>query len=95
MDCGGTTSVAVRGGAVAAQRWLIAIVVVMGIAGSARAEGPALRVYESKHYVVHTDLPEAEAREAVVRVDRVAEEYRGGTAGFGGGGGCLMWSGNG
>lgn len=63
------------------------LVLLALMAQSTRAEeAGGLRVYESKYYVVHTDLPEAEAREAVVRVDRVAEEYLGRTAGFGGGG---------
>src|SRR5687767_7984163 len=47
------------------------------------AAGP-LKSYESEHYVVHTDLADFEAREASLRLSRMAELYRRRTEGFGG-----------
>src|SRR6266542_1457347 len=51
---------------------------------SAFAAEPNLRQYESKYYLIHTDLPPLEAREAQVRMTRMAEEYLQRTAGFAG-----------
>jgi hypothetical protein len=89
MDRGGKTS-EVRGVAPASRavRWVImGLIVLVGSAGAARAgDDPVLREYPSKCYTLHTDLPEPEAREALVRVNRVAEEYLGRTAAFSAGG---------
>src|SRR5258705_5217260 len=45
---------------------------------------PILKQYESKYYLIHTDLPPLEAREAQVRMTRMADEYLLRTAGFSG-----------
>src|SRR5689334_17815656 len=39
----------------------------------ALADGPALRTYDSKYYEIHSDLPEAEVREAGLRMTKVVE----------------------
>ena len=43
-----------------------------------------LKVYETPHYVMHTDIAEADAREADLRMTRMFEEYQRRTAGFSG-----------
>lgn len=48
------------------------------------AGAAALRVIDSPYYVVHTDLDGDDAREAVVRMTRMYEEYRFRTRGFAG-----------
>lgn len=53
-------------------------------AAPALAAEPALKAYESKYYLLRTDLPEAEAREAKLRITRMAAEYLQRTSGFGG-----------
>ena len=63
--------------------------VAMVCADFAAAQVPAdvnahLKVYETPHYVMHTDLPEADAREADLRMTRMFEEYQRRTAGFAG-----------
>ncbi|HEY7116102.1 MAG TPA: DUF1570 domain-containing protein [Tepidisphaeraceae bacterium] len=45
---------------------------------------PQLRTYETRYYLLHTDLPEPEAREAQLRMTRLAEEYLRRTAAFSG-----------
>ena len=58
---------------------------IFACAVAARAEQPpALRLVDSKYYEIHTDLPELDAREAQVRMTRMAEEYRNRTAEFSG-----------
>src|SRR3954468_12999444 len=64
-------------------RWALALVSASA-AHAADPPPPDLRVYESPHYLIHTDLPPAEAREAQVRTTRMAEEYVRRTAGFAG-----------
>ncbi|HUO08731.1 MAG TPA: DUF1570 domain-containing protein [Phycisphaerae bacterium] len=43
-----------------------------------------LRTFSTPHYMMHTDLPEADAREADLRMTRMFEEYQRRTAGFSG-----------
>src|SRR5947209_2706461 len=43
-----------------------------------------LKIYETPHYVMHTDIAEADAREADLRMTRMFEEYQRRTAGFSG-----------
>lgn len=43
-----------------------------------------LRTSESRYYILHTDLPELESREAQLRLTRMAEEYFARTTGFAG-----------
>jgi hypothetical protein len=54
------------------------------IASSTLAAEPDLKTYETRNYLVHTDLPPAEAREAQVRMNRMAEEYAARTPGVSG-----------
>src|SRR4051794_36690786 len=65
--------------AMGVRRVLVAVLLI-AVCGL-RASG-ALREYPSPAYVLHTDLPEAEAREARVRMTRMAAEYRRRTAAF-------------
>ncbi len=43
-----------------------------------------LKVYNTPHYVIHSDIAEADLREADLRMTRMFEEYRARTAGFAG-----------
>ncbi len=43
-----------------------------------------LRTFETPHYIIHTDLPDADIREADLRTTRMFEEYQRRTAGFSG-----------
>lgn len=52
------------------------------VAAPALAAEPDFKIYDSKYYVIHTDLPPIEAREAQLRMTRMAEEYLRGAAGF-------------
>jgi hypothetical protein len=54
------------------------------LSSPAFAADPILKQYESKYYLIHTDLPPLEAREAQVRMTRMADEYLLRTAGFSG-----------
>ncbi|MDQ3440250.1 MAG: hypothetical protein M3478_07860, partial [Planctomycetota bacterium] len=45
---------------------------------------PALRAYETRYYTIHTDLGRDAAREAELRMTRMAEEYRRRTSDFSG-----------
>jgi hypothetical protein len=54
--------------------------VILCVTAAAAAAG--LREYPSADYVLYTDLPEAEAREATERMARTAAEYRRWTAGL-------------
>jgi hypothetical protein len=60
------------------------ILVVVLIAAPALGAEPTFKAYPSKYYLLHTDLPEIEAREAQLRMTRMAEEYLRGSAGFNG-----------
>lgn len=46
--------------------------------------GPNLTVYQTRYYVIHTDLPLDAVREAAVRLTAMAEEYHRRTRGFSG-----------
>ncbi|MHC4917860.1 MAG: DUF1570 domain-containing protein, partial [Planctomycetota bacterium] len=48
------------------------------------ATAPRMKTYESRYYIIHTDLDVDAAREAYVRMDAMAEEYHRRTRGFGG-----------
>ncbi|HEV2295063.1 MAG TPA: DUF1570 domain-containing protein [Tepidisphaeraceae bacterium] len=54
------------------------------LASASAQTKPALRTYETGYYVVHTDLGRDAAREAELRLTRMAEEYRRRTRGFSG-----------
>jgi hypothetical protein len=60
------------------------VLLVASVAAPALAGDRDFRIYDSKYYVIHTDLPEIEAREAQLRMTRMAEEYLRGSAGFSG-----------
>src|SRR6185503_12101573 len=49
---------------------------VCAAAAAAAAGAPALRRYDTPYYVVHTDLPQEGAAEAVVRMTRLGDELR-------------------
>jgi hypothetical protein len=53
-------------------RWALALLACSS--PLAQAE-PNLKTYESKYYLIHTDLPPAEAREAQVRMSHIVEAY--------------------
>lgn len=74
---------------------LIMLLLVASIAPGAHAQRrpvdpqtPAatagLKRYETRYYILHTDLSEDEAREAAVRMTKMAEEYADRTRDFGG-----------
>jgi len=44
----------------------------------------SLKVYGSKYYIVHTDLPADQVKEVVIRMNKMAEEYHARTQGFSG-----------
>ena len=48
------------------------------------ADAYKLTIYQTKYYVMHTDLPVPEAREAAIRMTRMAEEYHERTKAFSG-----------
>jgi hypothetical protein len=52
-------------------------------ADPAGATAVGMKKYESRYYVIHTDLDLDAAREAYVRMDAIAEEYHRRTKGFG------------
>ena len=49
-----------------------------------RTPPPGLRRYESRYYVIHSDLDEDTVREASARMTAMAQEYGRRTRGFGG-----------
>jgi hypothetical protein len=57
---------------------------ITGIPSDRNPSGSVLRVYETPYYTLHTDLPEADAREADLRMTRMFEEYQRRTSGFAG-----------
>ena len=71
-------------------RFWLASVTVVGIASVlARAQIPPaiaarLRTFDTPHYIMHTDISDADAREADLRMTRMFEEYQRRTAGFSG-----------
>lgn len=64
------------------------ILVLLALCASAATAQPAealrLPKYESRYYTVYTDLPPDAAREAALRMTKMAEEYQARTAGFSG-----------
>ena len=52
--------------------------------GGGRGGRPALRTFQTPYYILYTDLGEADAREADLRLTRMFEEYQQRTAGFAG-----------
>ncbi len=59
----------------------VILVAISAIPSFARAD---LKRYDGKYYTVYTDLDAESAREAVLRMTRMAEEYHARTAGFSG-----------
>jgi hypothetical protein len=51
--------------------------------GSTDSPG-TMQTYQSKYYVIHTDLDTDDVKEAVIRMSRMAEEYHSRTQGFSG-----------
>ena len=62
----------------------VALLLVIATPASAQTKPGALRTYETRYYVIHTDLGRDVAREAEVRLTRMAEEYRRRTSEFSG-----------
>src|SRR5690242_10590675 len=52
--------------------------------GFAKSAPVELKTYETRYYVIRTDLNEEQAKEAAVRMTRMAEEYVRRTQGFSG-----------
>jgi hypothetical protein len=46
--------------------------------------GGAMQIYQSRYYIIHSDLPTDQVKEAVLRMTRMAEEYHTRTQGFSG-----------
>lgn len=44
----------------------------------------SMQIYQSKYYIVHSDLPTDDVKEAIIRMTRMAEEYHTRTQGFSG-----------
>ena len=57
---------------------------VLAVSAAATEAGPALRTYQTRYYVLHTDLSPQAARAAAVRMTAMAEEYHRRTRGFSG-----------
>lgn len=62
----------------------IVLLLLLGGATTAPARRPDLRTYHGRYYVIHTDLGREVAREAELRMTRMAEEYRRRTRDFSG-----------
>jgi len=68
---------------------VLAVLAALTLSLKAPAADPAgatiigMKKYESRYYVIHTDLDPDDAREAYVRMDAMAEEYHRRTKGFG------------
>jgi hypothetical protein len=63
---------------------VILFLLVSALARAQTKPSSPLRTYETPYYTIHTDLGRDGAREAEVRMTRMAEEYRQRTRGFGG-----------
>ncbi len=74
-----------RGATMSHRHAPVALVITLLLVTLACAQAkPALRTYETRYYVIHTDLGRDAAREAEVRLTRMAEEYRRRTRDFSG-----------
>ena len=62
----------------------IVLLLVAVTAASAQTKPAELRTYETRYYVIHTDLGRDGAREAELRLTRMAQEYRRRTTDFSG-----------
>jgi len=68
---------------------VLAVLAALTLSLKAPAADPAgapingMKKYESRYYLIHTDLDPDDAREAYVRMDAMAEEYHRRTKGFG------------
>ncbi len=67
-------------------RWWLTLLIIILLLNPTRSGGQtsALKVYESRYYIIHTDIPQDEAFEAEVRMTRMAEEYHNRTRAFSG-----------
>ncbi len=63
--------------------WLLAVAIVVVAASAASAEDK-IRKYNTKYYVIHSDLDADSVREAAVRMTAMAEEYHERTKSFSG-----------
>jgi hypothetical protein len=62
----------------------VALLLVIATSASAQTRPTDLRTFETRYYVIHTDLGRDVAREAELRLTRMAEEYRRRTSEFSG-----------
>ena len=62
----------------------IALLLLISVASASGQTKPAIRTYETRYYTINTDLGRDVAREAELRMTRMAEEYRRRTSGFSG-----------
>jgi hypothetical protein len=53
-------------------------------AGSSGSAGGAMQTYPTRYYIIHTDLGTEDVKEAIIRMNRMAEEYHARTQGFSG-----------
>ena len=65
-------------------RWLALVCFLLMPAVAPPAWAAPLKAYEGKRYVLHTDLPELAAREALLRLEAAADLYQRRTEGFAG-----------
>ncbi len=75
MSCNHATAAAVSS--------LLLVLTVVTLAGG-QAKPAELRTYETRYYVIHTDVGREAAREAELRLSRMAEEYHRRTRDFSG-----------
>ena len=64
--------------------WTRTLGIGIALCGAAPAAADDLVTYDSKYYTVHTDVGDQGAREAILRMSRMADEYRDRTRGFSG-----------
>ena len=62
----------------------VSLLLVVAASAPGRTKPADLRTYETRYYVIHTDLGRDVAREAELRLTRMAEEYRRRTSEFSG-----------
>jgi hypothetical protein len=65
-------------------RVVVSLLLVVAASAAAQTKPAELRTYETRYYVIHTDLGRDVAREAELRLTRMAEEYRRRTSEFSG-----------
>jgi hypothetical protein len=67
----------------------LALLALLPLVGAKSPREDRMRAIETRYYIIHTDLNDHQAREAVVRMTRMAEEYADRMRDFGRGGGGI------